>query len=420
MAHKESKKQLYVYADWREFERPELMGILNVVLSRGKEIFSFEYDEKWLKSGIAQTLDPDLQLYRGSQYLRDEKENFGVFLDSSPDRWGRVLMKRREAALAKREKRSEKTLLETDYLLGVFDGHRMGALRFKENKEGPFLNDNKKMATPPWAEIRDLEFASLQLEKENIIEDPDYMKWLNLLIAPGSSLGGARPKASVIDEKKHLWIAKFPSTKDDIDKGLWEMITNELAVKSGINVAKGMVKKFTVNHHTYLTKRFDREENGKRIHFASAMTMLGYTDHADGVSYLELAEFLIRNGSNTNTDLEEIWRRIVFNICVKNTDDHLRNHGFFLTQAGWTLSPAYDVNPNPMGTGLNLNISDSDNSLDLQLALEVAEFFRVNSKNAKEIINIIKKVVSNWNTCAKKHNISKEEQELMSNAFWKD
>ena len=417
MARKESKKQIYVYADWKEFDKPELFGILNVLLSKGKEIFSFEYDKEWLKSGRSQTLDPDLQLFSGPQYLRDEKDNFGVFLDSSPDRWGRVLMIRREAALAKLEKRDQKTLLESDFLLGVYDGHRMGALRFKENNEGPFLNDNKEMAAPPWANIRDLEYASLQLEKENISEDPMYMKWLNLLIAPGSSLGGARPKASVLDEKKHLWIAKFPSTKDEIDKGLWEKITNDLASKSGINVATGIVKKFSSIGHTYLTKRFDRDENGKRIHFASAMTMLGYTDQVDGVSYLELAEFLIRNGSNTTADLEEIWRRIVFNICVKNTDDHLRNHGFLLTPAGWTLSPAYDVNPNPRGSGLKLNISETDNSLDIDLALSVANNFRLKSERAKEIIFSIKKEIKSWNSLAKKYKVTKEEQEYMSKSF---
>ncbi|MCE1164837.1 MAG: type II toxin-antitoxin system HipA family toxin [Bacteroidetes bacterium] len=417
MASKESKKQIYVFADWKEFDKPELLGTLNVILSKGKEIFSFEYDKEWLKSGRSQTLDPDLQLFSGPQYLRDEKDNFGVFLDSSPDRWGRVLMIRCEAALAKLEKREQKTLLESDFLLGVYDGHRMGALRFKENNEGPFLNDNKEMSAPPWADIRYLEYASLQLEKDNISKDPRYMKWLNLLIAPGSSLGGARPKASVLDEKKHLWIAKFPSTKDEVDKGLWEMITNDLASKSGINTASGIVKKFSVNGHTYLTKRFDRDENGKRIHFASAMTMLGYTDHVDGVSYLELADFLIRNGSNTTADLEEIWKRIVFNICVKNTDDHLRNHGFLLTPTGWTLSPAYDVNPNPKGTGLKLNISETDNSLDLDLSLSVANYFRIKSGRAKEIIFSIKKEIKNWNSFAKKYKAAKKEQEYMSQSF---
>ena len=420
MASKDSQKDIYVYANWQEFTDPKLMGTLHVINSRGKEIFSFEYNKKWLESGFAQNLDPDLQLYGGPQYLNEGKSNFGIFLDSSPDRWGRMLMKRREAALAKTEKRAEKQLSEVDYLMGVFDGNRMGALRFKESADGPFLNDNKEMATPPWTSIRDLEYASLQLEKENIIEDANYLKLLYMLVAPGSSLGGARPKASVIDKTEQLWIAKFPSTNDDFDKGAWEMITNEIAHKSGINTAEGMVKKFTGKHHTYLTKRFDRTENGKRKHFASAMTLLGHTDHSEGVSYLEFVDFLTKNGSKTNADLEEIWRRIVFNICVKNTDDHLRNHGFLLNKTGWSLSPAYDVNPNPTGRGLNLNISETNNELDINLALEVAGIFRVNTTTANEIIRTIKKEIKNWDSLAKKYGITKEERENMSNAFESD
>jgi serine/threonine-protein kinase HipA len=420
MTNKEGQRHIYVYAHWQEFDGPILMGILNVTNSRGKEIFAFEYDKKWIDSGFAQIIDPDLQLFSGLQYLRDGKLNFGIFLDSSPDRWGRILMKRREAAFAKHEKRKEITLFEADFLLGVFDGNRMGALRFKENESGPFLNDNKEMATPPWTAIRDLEYASKQLEKESISDNPEYLKWLNLLFAPGASLGGARPKASVTDNNNQLWIAKFPSTNDDINKGAWEMITNELAIKSGINIAQGMVIKFTGKHHTYLTRRFDRTDTGKRIHFASAMTMFGLTDHNEGGSYLEFIDFLIKYGSNTNGDLEEIWRRIVFNVCVKNIDDHLRNHGFLLTPLGWTLSPAYDINPEPNGTALHLNISENDNSLDINLAKEVAELFRVKPKKANDIINLIKKEISKWSTLAKKYKIPKEEQEIMSNSFWKD
>ena len=420
MKNNEEQRHIYVYAHWKEFGEPKLMGILNVVNSRGKEIFAFEYDKKWIESGFAQIVDPDLQLFSGPQYLKDEKINFGIFLDSSPDRWGRILMKRREAALAKSEKRRENTLLEVDYLLGVFDGNRMGAIRFKDSEDGPFLNNNKEMATPPWATLRELEYASNQLEKDGISEDPNYLKWLNLLLAPGSSLGGARPKANVIDNKNQLWIAKFPKTNDEVDIGKWEMITNDLAMNSGINIAKGMINKLTGKYSTYLSKRFDRTDSGERIHFASAMTMFGQIDHSTGNSYLEFIDFLIRHGSNTTDDLEEIWKRIVFNICVKNTDDHLRNHGFLLTSSGWNLSPAFDVNPNPIGTGLNLNISENDNSLDINLAKDVAEQFRVKSKKANEIIKLIKKEISKWNTLANKYKIPKEEQEIMSNSFWKD
>ena len=197
MLHKEIEKKIFVYADWKELKKPILMGILNSVISRGKEIFSFEYNKDWLHSEYAQVLDPDLQLFEGRQYTRDEKINFGVFLDSSPDRWGKLLMSKRETESAKKEKREPKVLSESDYLLGVNDRFRIGALRFKEDIEGPFLSYNIDMPIPHWTDIRNLEYASLHLENENNKNNSDYIKWLDLLIAPGSSLGGARPKAGI-------------------------------------------------------------------------------------------------------------------------------------------------------------------------------------------------------------------------------
>lgn len=413
-------RKILVYAHWQGMKNPALMGTLHTTVSRGSEIFSFEYTKDWLDSGNAQHLDPDLQFFSGQQYAKEDKANFGIFLDSSPDRWGSLLMKRREALFAKIEKRNIQNLFESDFLLGVFDGQRMGALRFKLDEAGPFLDDNNKLASPPWASLKDLEYASLQLEKDGIIYDPDYKKWLEMLIAPGSSLGGARPKAGVVDGKNNLWIAKFPSRSDTKNIGAWEMVVHELAIKAGIIMPDAMARKFTGNHHTYLIKRFDRNPKGERIHFASAMTMLGYNDGtnaSDGASYLELVKFIMKHGAKVDHDLEELWRRIVFSICVSNTDDHLRNHGFLLTENGWILSPAYDINPNESGTGLSLNISENDNSLDLNVAIDVAEYFRLNKKRTDEIIEEVKKSVKRWRTYAKKMGISKEEQEMMSSAF---
>ena len=401
-------------------KEPVLMGVLKADFTRGKEIFSFSYSEDWLKSSYSQILDPELQLYTGSQYAKDEKQNFGVFLDSSPDRWGRVLMKRREAAMARSDKRIERTLRESDYLLGVFDGHRMGAIRFKEDPNGPFLNDNKTLAYPPWTSIRELEQISLKLEDDNANEDPEYLKWLNILINPGSSLGGARPKASVFDEKNNLWIAKFPSKSDIKDIGGWEMVTNELARNAGLNVAESRIQKFSSKYYTFLTKRFDRSDTGERIHFASAMTMLGYVDgnnFQDGVSYLEMVDFLTQYGAKVESDLRELWQRIVFSILVSNTDDHLRNHGFMLTEKGWILSPAFDINPNEDGVGLSLNISIDDNSLDLDLALEVAEYFRLTDEEAIRIIEVIRRSVKSWRSIANKYQLPRSEQELMYKVF---
>jgi serine/threonine-protein kinase HipA len=329
-------------------------------------------------------------------------------------------MKRREAAMARSEKRPEKTLRESDYLLGVFDGHRMGAIRFKEDPDGPFLNNNETLASPPWTSIKELEQISLRLEDDNAIEDPEYLKWLNILINPGSSLGGARPKASVLDDKKNLWIAKFPSKSDIKDIGGWEMVTNDLARNAGLNVAVSKIQKFSSKHYTFLTRRFDRTNAGERIHYASAMTMLGYVDgnnFQDGVSYLEMVDFLTRNGANIEADLRELWQRIVFNIFVSNTDDHLRNHGFILTDRGWILSPAFDINPNEDGAGLSLNISLDDNSLDLNLTLEVADYFRLTKEDALKIIEDIKKSVTNWRSVANKYQLPKSEQEFMTKVF---
>jgi serine/threonine-protein kinase HipA len=416
-----AKREIFVYADWQEVNGPHLMGVLKTELLKGKEIFSFEYDNNWLSLGFAQILDPDLQFYRGPQYLNDDdKLNFGLFLDSSPDRWGRVLMQRREAAEVRLQGRKTNKLFETDYLLGVYDGHRMGGLRFKLETDGQFLNDDKHHASPPWTSIRELEQISLKLEEEGAIDSVDYLRWLNMLVNPGSSLGGARPKASVLDTDNKLWIAKFPSKNDDGDIGAWEMVTYELAVEAGINMAECKARKFTSKYHTFLTKRFDRTDDGRRIHFTSAMTQLGYKDGADaatGVSYLELVDFISSNGANVLENLHELWRRIVFSICVSNTDDHLRNHGFLLSNEGWNLSPAYDINPIENGTGLKLNISEDDNALDLDLAMEVSEYFRLDREEALEIINNVKAVVSKWRVVAAKYGISKTSQDLKANAF---
>ena len=411
---------IWVYADWKPMEVPYLIGKLFSQRVRGKEIFSFEYNETWLNTSQAKLyLDPNLGLYKGKQYLPEGKNNFGIFLDSAPDRWGRLLMRRREAWQAKLDGREESTLFESDYLLGVFDDHRMGGLRFKLEQDGAFLNNHKKMATPPWTSLRELEYASLQLEKEDAIKDPEYTKWLGMLIDPGSSLGGARPKASVLDEQGNLWIAKFPSSKDDKNMGAWEMVLHELAKVCGIHVPDARLLQFSGKHHTFLSKRFDRIQD-KRIHFASAMTLLGYQEGADfhdGLSYLDIVAFIIQQGALVKADLEQLWRRVVFNILVSNTDDHLRNHGFILTNNGWQLSPAYDMNPNEMGSGLTLNISENSNEQDISLALETAKHYKLKKDEAIKILNDMQLEIAKWRTVAKKLGMGSSEIEQMKRAF---
>lgn len=413
------RKHIYVYADWIGIEGPQLMGNLFVDIVRGEEIFSFSYDNHWIAQGFAQNLDPDLQLYSGAQHLEPGKSNFGIFTDSCPDRWGRLLMQRREAIISKQEKRTAKKLYESDYLLGVYDANRMGALRFKLDLDGDFLNNKKEFATPPWARLRELEHASLKIEEDGDTTSEEYLKWLNMLITPGSSLGGARPKASIIDEEGDLWIAKFPSKYDDTNVGGWEMVAYQIARDAGVNMSLCKVQKLNSDNHTFLTKRFDRIHN-RRIHFASAMTCLGRTDgtdHTAGASYLDLAEFIIRNGSNVNQDLEELWRRIVLNICISNVDDHLRNHGFILELKGWRLSPAYDINPNNDGNGLKLNISEHDNSQNIELALSVIEYFRISKSRAMEIIDQVKCSALRWRELANSLAISGRKQDSMERAF---
>lgn len=295
----------------------------------------------------------------------------------------------------------------------------MGGLRFKTERDGAFINDQVKMATPPWTSIRELEFASMQLEREDAPEDPDYAQWLRMLTDPGSSLGGARPKASVLDKKGNLWIAKFPSRHDDLNVGAWEMVLHHLAKASGIVVPEAKAQKFSGRHHCFLSRRFDRDK-AERIHFASMITLLGLqdgSDYHDGVSYLDMVAFLIQQGAAVTEDLEQLWRRVLFNILVSNTDDHLRNHGCVLAEDGWRLSPAYDMNPNATGHGLTLNITEQSNELDVSLALQTARYYQLSVKDAEKILRSMQQVVSGWQLVAKKLGISNVEIESMKRAF---
>lgn len=405
---------IFVFADWEAFKEPALVGTLRSAVTKNKEHFSFSYDDNWLQHPNAQEIDPDLQLFSGEQHNADSN-NFRVFLDSCPDRWGRLLMKRREAVVARQEERRPRVLHEVDYLLGVHDLYRQGALRFKRSLDGEFLDNDERLAAPPISSLRELEYAAQQVETSDS-DDPEYLKWLYLLMSPGSSLGGARPKASVVDDTGHLWIAKFPSRHDDYDIAAWEFLAYQLALKAGVDMAPCRIEKFNSQHHTFLTQRFDRTETS-RLHFTSALTQLGDYDGDYDASYLELAQFLTEHGSNTKKDLMQLWRRIVFNIAISNIDDHLRNHGFIFQKGGWVLSPAYDINPVTPSNGLHLNITDDDNSLNYDLALEVIDFFQLKESEAGKIKNEVLASVRQWESVAKSIGISRNEQRLMSPAF---
>ena len=413
----QSDKTLFAYENWRS-EKPSLIGSLHTSFIRGQESFSFEYADEWLNSyESVYSLDPDLSLYKGRQYTPLDKSLFGLFTDSCPDRWGRLLMKRKEAINARKENRKPRKLTESDFLLGVYDESRMGAIRFSVEEGGEFLSIERDFATPPWISLRTLENASIAFENDDSgLEE----KWLNELLAPGSSLGGARPKATVQATDGSLWIAKFPSKHDEYNSGAWEKVVHDLARLCSLNVPESKLETFSKTGSTFLVKRFDRDFK-KRIHYASAMNLLGKTDGAsgaDGTSYLDLVAYIRANGAEPKQDLIELWKRIVFYMAVSNTDDHLRNHGFILTLTGWRLSPLFDVNPIPSGDRLSLNVSEYDNSIDLSLAIGVAEYFGLTKDEARNTSAVICETVKqNWVRTAESCGLSRGAVEYMRPAF---
>lgn len=410
------EKKIYVYENWSS-HAPRKIGTLFIDSIRGNEHSSFQFDPAFLTDAITSQMliiDPDLSLIKGRQFPAHEKSSFGIFSDSSPDRWGRLLMERREKLNADKEDRKPSKLLESDYLLGVFDESRMGALRFALEDGGPFLSDDKETAAPPWATLRTLEQASREFEKdENALID----KWLNQLLRPGSSLGGARPKATIQDPDGNLWIAKFPSRKDTSNIGAWEKVAHELARLCGLNVPESKLEKFSTLGSTFLVKRFDRD-GSNRVHFASAMTMLGKQDGDHDASYLDIVDFIKAYGTNVKADLVELWKRIVFSMAISNTDDHLRNHGFILVNGGWQLSPLYDVNPVPYGNDLALCVDEADSSISIELTVETAKHYGIDedtaNKYASEILITVK---NNWEVLATKYGLSRGEIENMRPAF---
>jgi serine/threonine-protein kinase HipA len=399
-----AKTDIWVYAHWIGMGEPRCIGILSAQQAKGRKAFSFAYDKDWMASKEQRLLDPDISWFPGTQYPQS-KENFGMFLDSMPDTWGRKLMMRR----------AKKNLYDIDFLLGVYDESRMGALRFKLDPQGEFLDNDRNHPTPHWTHIRELQLGAMALDADE--EDAD--KWIDLLIAPGSSLGGARPKANILDAAGHLWIAKFPAKADIIDKAAWEYLAYKLAVTAGIEMSESKIEKISGNHHTFFTKRFDRKIK-ERIHFASAMTMTGNDENKirdNPASYLDLAEFIQYSGADNETDLHQLWRRLIFNIAISNTDDHLRNHGFILAENGWHLSPAYDINPSVNKGGLALNIDTTHNDLSFDLARSVGEYFQLNNRQMDTIIDEVRKAGKNWQTIATQVGISRPEQEIMAPAF---
>lgn len=408
-----------VYMDLERFGQPVSMGALHRQQSGAGEVFSLEYDRTWLDRPEVFAFDPDLALAAGHQYPAPDRKNFGIFLDSSPDRWGRVLMQRHENTRARHEKRKPRVLVDWDFLLGVHDETRLGALRFRASPDRPFLDSDAYLAAPPLASLCELQAASLQFEQHiDEEENPEYEQWLNKLFAPGSSLGGARPKASVRDEAGILCMAKFPSRKDTRDMGAWELVAHRLARKAGIVAPDARPLRLSESPYTtFLVKRFDRTARGGRLAFISAMTLTQRADGEAGASYLELIDLLQSRGGNTRADSEQLFRRVLFNILIHNTDDHLRNHGFFIDESGIRLSPAYDMNPSIDRQDLTLAINEVETTCDVSIAMDARQDYGLNAQEAGKALQQVQDAVAGWRGEATHLNIPQAEQDLMIDAF---
>lgn len=412
-------KTLYVYADFDWLEKPMLVGELGYASLRGSASYSFKYDNDWLRRYGNLFLCADINNYPGYQYTRPDRDVFGCFSDALPDRWGRLLLNRREQILATEEKRPVSRLSSFDYLMGIDDFSRMGGFRFKEKQDGAFINCEQSLRIPPLTSIKALVAASMEIEKSEERNRLPEKKWLLQLVHPGTSLGGARPKAGVTNEEGRLCIAKFPSRNDDYDVGLWEHLSHLLAKEAGVIAAETSVIDTGGKHHALLSKRFDRTAEGRRKHFASAMTLLGLTDGCDaktGNGYLDIVDFILQNCCDVEKNLRQLYRRVAFNIAIGNSDDHFRNHGFLLTPRGWTLSPAYDMNPT-LNEYQALLINSTTNRADLQLLLDSAEMYMISRDEAGRIVDEVKAGVKQWKSTATRLGIAKREMDAFEQVF---
>ena len=407
-------KKLYVYADLDWLKDVELVGELGYESLRGSDSYSFKFADSWIKKYNAINLSEDINNYPGIQYTQPNKDIFGCFADALPDRWGRTLLLRREQILAQEGNRPVRRLSSYDFLTGIDDFSRMGGFRFRETPDGDFINADNTLCIPPLADLRELIAASKEIEKSEDANELPEKRWIAQLVQPGSSLGGARPKANVVDDNHSIYVAKFPSLKDNYDVGLWEHFCHLLAKNAGINTAETKVIITNDKHHTLLSRRFDRTDDGKRIHFASAMTLLGLNDGDNattGNGYLDIVDFILSGCTDVDANLRELFRRVAFNICVGNSDDHFRNHGFLLTAKGWKLSPAYDMNPT-QNDHQSLLINSKTNKSDLSILLDSCDEYMLTLGVAKDIVNEVVAAVKDWRILANRLGIAKREMSL--------
>lgn len=411
-------QKLFVYADFDWLDAPQLIGEMTCDSVRGSETYGFSYNKEWLAGYGDVFLSEDLQNYSGVQYTRPGRDIFSCFSDALPDRWGRTLLNRREQIAAVEEKRTVRRLRSLDYLMGIDDASRMGGFRFAEIPGGEFINNEVSLRVPPLANVKELMRAAREIEVSEEKHLLPSKKWLAQLLHPGTSLGGARPKASVIDEDGGLTVAKFPSRKDYYDVAQWEHFCHVMGRKAGLNVADARTIPGE-DYHILLSKRFDRDKNGKRIHFASALTLLGLTDGdnaSTGYGYTDIVDFIVQHGCNVVQNLEELYRRVAFYIIVGNSDDHFRNHGFLLTRKGWELSPAYDINPTLSDTQ-SLLINRSTSESDLNILLDAAGDYMLPIEKAWSIIEEVKTAMKSWRNDAHRLRLSQRDIDMFAPRF---
>ena len=412
-------RELFIYADFDWLDKPILVGELGYESLRGSDSYSFKYDNSWLRQYGSLSLSADINNYPGWQYTQPERDIFGCFSDALPDRWGRLLLNRREQIIAAEEKRPVHKLSSFDYLMGIEDISRMGGFRFKASQDGEFINCEESLRIPPLTDIHTLVSASMEIEKSEELNRLPEKKWLQQLVHTGTSLGGARPKAVVVNDEGRLCMAKFPSRNDDYDVGLWEHHSHLLAKEAGVIAAETGVVDTGGQYHTLFSKRFDRTADGRRKHFASAMTLLGLTDGCDaktGNGYLDIVDFILQNCCDVEANLRQLYRRVAFNIAIGNSDDHFRNHGFLLTPKGWTLSPAYDMNPT-LNDYQALMINSTTNQADLNILLDSSDEYMIGRKEAETIIEEVKSGVRQWKYIANRLGITKREMAVYEQVY---
>jgi serine/threonine-protein kinase HipA len=409
----DGRDQVVVQLDAPELGERRTVGLLGRERTAAKSVVSFAYDRPWVMWQDSFALDPSLHLYEGEQYLLALP---GIFTDAAPDRWGRTLLERREALVARREGRRPRRLDDWDFLVGVNDATRMGALRLARTRDGAFVDD-EALAVPPSTRLRELEHWAQELEQGLPRPMSDEDRWVAMLVVPGSSLGGARPKASFLGDDGALWIAKFPSRHDRHDVGAWEYVATHLAAGAGIAVPETALLRLGSAHRTFAARRFDRVGDRRRL-YGSAMTMAGKRDNEDA-SYLDIAQAIEHfvEPAMIEEDLRELFRRAAFNVLSANRDDHLRNHGFLRSRTGWRLAPAFDINPSPQRAEHALALDETLRVPDIDILRDTSPLYRQSLTSADAVIAEVRHAIRAWRDVARKADISTAEMDGLVDAF---